>query len=166
MECSYIRVSADQDVLVKTLKEAEFCLTTHSFLLYYAGHTTHHLRMVSLHNSFHFYLSLLLYAVSFVSCRIISFRCYHTNNVHKRSKAYINFCFFFATGTFKLQMEFTEEYPNKPPTVRFISKMFHPNGKLSHGIFPWEVYPSFYQSSKYKFVAHRIKTRKLACWLC
>ena len=34
----------------------------------------------------------------------------------------------FEDGTFKLAMEFTEEYPNKPPTVRFISKMFHPNG--------------------------------------
>lgn len=30
-------------------------------------------------------------------------------------------------GTFKLTLEFTEEYPNKPPNVRFISKMFHPN---------------------------------------
>ncbi|XP_051938386.1 ubiquitin conjugating enzyme E2 A, like isoform X2 [Hippocampus zosterae] len=30
-------------------------------------------------------------------------------------------------GTFKLIVEFTEEYPNKPPTVRFVSKMFHPN---------------------------------------
>uniref|UniRef100_A0A9J8D3Q8 E2 ubiquitin-conjugating enzyme n=1 Tax=Cyprinus carpio carpio TaxID=630221 RepID=A0A9J8D3Q8_CYPCA len=30
-------------------------------------------------------------------------------------------------GTFKLVIEFSEEYPNKPPTVRFISKMFHPN---------------------------------------
>uniref|UniRef100_A0A8C9DD38 Ubiquitin conjugating enzyme E2 A n=1 Tax=Prolemur simus TaxID=1328070 RepID=A0A8C9DD38_PROSS len=34
---------------------------------------------------------------------------------------------FLTTGTFKLTIEFTEEYPNKPPTVRFISKMFHPN---------------------------------------
>lgn len=28
---------------------------------------------------------------------------------------------------FQLSLEFTEEYPNKPPTVKFISKMFHPN---------------------------------------
>jgi len=30
-------------------------------------------------------------------------------------------------GTFKLSLEFNEDYPNKPPTVRFLSKMFHPN---------------------------------------
>jgi len=30
-------------------------------------------------------------------------------------------------GTFKLTMEFTEEYPNKPPKVKFTTKMFHPN---------------------------------------
>lgn len=30
-------------------------------------------------------------------------------------------------GTFKLLLEFTEEYPNKPPAVRFLSKIFHPN---------------------------------------
>ncbi|KAJ6227858.1 ubiquitin-conjugating enzyme e2 2 [Anaeramoeba flamelloides] len=30
-------------------------------------------------------------------------------------------------GTFKLTMQFTEEYPNKPPNVKFISKIFHPN---------------------------------------
>jgi len=30
-------------------------------------------------------------------------------------------------GTFKLTLQFTEEYPNKAPTVRFLSKMFHPN---------------------------------------
>lgn len=33
----------------------------------------------------------------------------------------------FEDGTFKLTLEFTEEYPNKPPTVKFVSKMFHPN---------------------------------------
>uniref|UniRef100_A0A2K5QN05 E2 ubiquitin-conjugating enzyme n=2 Tax=Cebidae TaxID=9498 RepID=A0A2K5QN05_CEBIM len=35
--------------------------------------------------------------------------------------------FVFSLGTFKLVIEFSEEYPNKPPTVRFLSKMFHPN---------------------------------------
>ena len=35
----------------------------------------------------------------------------------------------FEDGTFKLTMQFSEEYPNKAPTVRFVSKMFHPNGK-------------------------------------
>jgi len=30
-------------------------------------------------------------------------------------------------GTFKLLMEFTEDYPNKPPAVKFLSTLFHPN---------------------------------------
>ena len=30
-------------------------------------------------------------------------------------------------GTFKLVLEFTEDYPNKAPQVRFLSKLFHPN---------------------------------------
>ena len=30
-------------------------------------------------------------------------------------------------GTFKLVLEFTEDYPNKAPAVRFLTKMFHPN---------------------------------------
>ena len=33
----------------------------------------------------------------------------------------------FEDGTFKLTIQFTEEYPNKPPVVRFTSKMYHPN---------------------------------------
>lgn len=33
----------------------------------------------------------------------------------------------FEDGTFRLVMQFEEQYPNKPPLVKFISKMFHPN---------------------------------------
>ena len=32
-------------------------------------------------------------------------------------------------GTFKLSMEVPPEYPNKAPKVKFISEVFHPNGK-------------------------------------
>ena len=30
-------------------------------------------------------------------------------------------------ATLMLQLDFTEEYPNKPPQVKFLSEMFHPN---------------------------------------
>ena len=40
----------------------------------------------------------------------------------------------FEDGTFKLTLEFSEEYPNKPPVVKFISKMFHPNIYAGGGI--------------------------------
>ena len=30
-------------------------------------------------------------------------------------------------GTFRLTLDFTEEYPNKPPTVIFLTSVFHPN---------------------------------------
>ena len=33
----------------------------------------------------------------------------------------------FEDGTFKLTIQFTEEYPNKAPNVKFTSEMFHPN---------------------------------------
>lgn len=33
----------------------------------------------------------------------------------------------FEDGTFRLVMHFEEQYPNKPPSVKFISTMFHPN---------------------------------------
>lgn len=33
----------------------------------------------------------------------------------------------FEDGTFRLMLQFDEQYPNKPPQVRFISEMFHPN---------------------------------------
>ena len=31
-------------------------------------------------------------------------------------------------------MEFCEEYPNKPPRVKFLSRMFHPNIYADGGI--------------------------------
>jgi len=30
-------------------------------------------------------------------------------------------------GTFKLRLQFLEEYPNRPPVVKFVTKLFHPN---------------------------------------
>ena len=33
----------------------------------------------------------------------------------------------FEDGIFCLTLKFSEEYPNKPPVVKFTTKMFHPN---------------------------------------
>ena len=33
----------------------------------------------------------------------------------------------FEDGTFELILEFSEDYPHKPPVVKFLSEMFHPN---------------------------------------
>ena len=30
-------------------------------------------------------------------------------------------------GVFKLKMVFSDQYPNKPPEVQFLTKIFHPN---------------------------------------
>lgn len=37
-------------------------------------------------------------------------------------------------GTFKLTLQFTEDYPNKPPVVKFVSRLFHPNVYNDGGI--------------------------------
>jgi hypothetical protein len=37
-------------------------------------------------------------------------------------------------ATFKLKMSFTEDYPNKPPKVQFVTKCFHPNVYANGGI--------------------------------
>ena len=33
----------------------------------------------------------------------------------------------FEDGTFKLILQFDETYPTKPPSVKFVGPMFHPN---------------------------------------
>ena len=47
--------------------------------------------------------------------------------LHADSVLDSNHCIVFQDGTFKLTLEFGEEYPNKPPVVKFSTKMFHPN---------------------------------------
>jgi ubiquitin-protein ligase len=42
---------------------------------------------------------------------------------------------FEPAGTFKLTLEFSEDYPNKAPVVKFKSTMFHPNSKQQHMLF-------------------------------
>lgn len=37
---------------------------------------------------------------------------------------------FFAGGVYALRLTFSEQYPEKPPRVRFTCQMFHPNGTL------------------------------------
>ena len=49
---------------------------------------------------------------------------------HWKSSLTVNFVTY--VGTFKLTLQFSEDYPNKPPTVRFVSRMFHPNSNLPH----------------------------------
>jgi ubiquitin-conjugating enzyme E2 A len=34
------------------------------------------------------------------------------------------------TGTFRLTLEFSEDYPNKAPVVKFKTTMFHPNSEF------------------------------------
>ena len=33
----------------------------------------------------------------------------------------------FENGSFEIEMKFTDQYPVKPPSVKFITPMFHPN---------------------------------------
>ena len=43
------------------------------------------------------------------------------------SFASISRCLSPSGATLRLELSFTEEYPNKPPTVKFLTKLFHPN---------------------------------------
>eukprot|EP00594_Rhizosolenia_setigera_P014715 CAMPEP_0178957260 /NCGR_PEP_ID=MMETSP0789-20121207/10791_1 /TAXON_ID=3005 /ORGANISM="Rhizosolenia setigera, Strain CCMP 1694" /LENGTH=150 /DNA_ID=CAMNT_0020639441 /DNA_START=55 /DNA_END=507 /DNA_ORIENTATION=- len=39
----------------------------------------------------------------------------------------------YANGTFQVSMDFPEQYPFKPPNVKFITKIHHPNVKKDTG---------------------------------
>jgi len=40
-------------------------------------------------------------------------------------------------GFFNAVLSFATDYPNSPPTCRFTSEMWHPNGELSPGCWPF-----------------------------
>ncbi|CAF2619395.1 unnamed protein product [Rotaria sp. Silwood2] len=40
----------------------------------------------------------------------------------------------YESGTFQLQLNFPEDYPNRPPQVRFITNVFHPNVWCDDGL--------------------------------
>ena len=70
-------------------------------------------------------------------CTYVSTNGVHTSKglIHRCNLVSLCMCLCLPTcaaGTFKLKIEFSEEYPNKPPSVKFVSKMFHPNGEMGH----------------------------------
>lgn len=74
------------------------------------------------------YLLSVLFRMSYTD-KVAGFKVTGVVNIVCLSVDEWMFVCFSVPGTFKLTVEFTEEYPNKPPTVRFVSKMFHPNGR-------------------------------------
>ncbi|KAL6160063.1 hypothetical protein ACJBU6_01416 [Exserohilum turcicum] len=42
-------------------------------------------------------------------------------------------------GTFKFHLHFTEEYPAKPPTLRFTTRIYHPNVDARTGAVAWRM---------------------------
>ena len=63
---------------------------------------------------------------------------------------------YLLNSIFHFTLGFTEEYPNKPPTVRFVSKMFHPNVYADGGK---QFYiSSYYQLCFIEYYHQRLKT--------
>ena len=62
---------------------------------------------------------------------------------------------FLLIGTFKLTLLFAEDYPNKPPIVHFVSKMFHPNSEYS--LHRWMLKFVLLELSKWLFESFVVK---------
>ncbi|KAE9445171.1 hypothetical protein C3L33_22931, partial [Rhododendron williamsianum] len=70
---------------------------------------------------------------------------------------------FLTPGTFKLTLQFSEDYPNKPPTVRFVSRMFHPNSMYTLLLFLelWQ----FMQMEAFVWIFYKISGVLSMMWL-
>ena len=99
--------------------------------------------------------------VSLCCCNLATITCF---GISYYSSVLIGSGLIFLAGTFKLSLQFSEDYPNKPPTVRFVSRMFHPNSKLI------EMQPSLFFHSRlmFSFLAHInfLLLLYLLCSLC
>ena len=64
----------------------------------------------------------------------------HAPSVSRRSRMVwcdvVCVCWLQEGGVFQLQLVFPKEYPQKAPQVRFLSKLFHPNGQQPHSASP------------------------------
>lgn len=56
-------------------------------------------------------------------------------------------------------MEFAEDYPNKPPVVKFVSPMFHPNSEQQQRLLPFNV--SSVHRSEHDLHEHRCRLQPL-----
>lgn len=67
-------------------------------------------------------------------------------------------------------MHFEEQYPNKPPGVRFISQMFHPNvyatGELCLDILQNRWSPTYDVAAILTSIQRYVATRGLSCCGC
>jgi hypothetical protein len=46
-----------------------------------------------------------------------------------------SFIFFSEGGVFKAHLTFPKDYPLRPPKMKFITEIWHPNGEFSNFIF-------------------------------
>lgn len=90
----------------------------------------------------------------------------HANSFSSQSSASKRSCCIRA-GTFRLTLEFSEDYPNKAPVVKFKSQMYHPNSES--GVRTKEDrdgLPCFHALSFFFFAAHAANSKYFVAVLC